>query len=276
MAFTELFVETPGQTNLYAFPASASYALATWATHRVLASEVQTGLYSVTCDDAKSTKWLVFVGATQPANMNEAIYELTKPVSIPALTGARTVTITVQLASANVEGATVRISKAGDSDTKITNASGQVVFSVDDGTWTVAITKSGMSFTPVSLVVDGNETVTYSMTAVSIPGAGSPGLCVVRVPVVDLQGDPLAGCNVSVWLEDANPTIDSALVSRVIYSAVTNVSGYADLTLIQFASFVSGGIYNLKVSDPNGKLLHQRRVKVPTVSSCYVDDLDPA
>ncbi len=168
MPFTELFVETPGQTNLYAFPASASYALSTWATHRVLALEVQTGLYSATCDDAKSTKWLVFVGATQPANMNEAIYELTKPVSIPALAGARTVTITVQLASVNVEGATVRVSKASESDAKVTDSNGQVTFNLDDGTWTVAITASGATFAGASLVVNGDETATYALTSVSL------------------------------------------------------------------------------------------------------------
>lgn len=170
-----------------------------------------------------------------------------------------------------------------DTDTVAATASSAVPGTNDPTWYTIIFASLAQGFYRLVFYIGSREAAVEPRAWVGstiivdpLPDPVSPGLCTVRVPVVDLQGNPLASCNVSVWLEDANPTIDSALVSRVIYSAVTNVSGYADLTLIQFASFTSGGVYNLKVSDPNGKLLHQRRVKVPSVSSCYVDDLDPA
>ena len=83
-------------------------------------------------------------------------------------TGARTVVVTVTLSASPVEGASVRLTKAAETYVGSTNASGQVTFNVDDGTWTVAITSPGATFAGASLVVDDDETVSYSLTAISI------------------------------------------------------------------------------------------------------------
>ena len=81
-------------------------------------------------------------------------------------TGARIVTITVRDSSANpVEAATVRMYRAGETYAGVTNASGVTSFSLDDATFTVAITATGFSFTPVSLVVSGNVSQTYTLTS---------------------------------------------------------------------------------------------------------------
>lgn len=80
--------------------------------------------------------------------------------------GARSVTITVTTTGAvPIQGANVRVSRTGYTYTAVTNASGVATFSLDDATWAVTITAPGYTFTPVSLVVDGTETVTYQMTA---------------------------------------------------------------------------------------------------------------
>lgn len=83
-------------------------------------------------------------------------------------TGARTVVVTVTLSASPVEGASVRLTKAAETYIGSTNASGQVTFNIDDGTWTVAITSPGATFAGASLVVDDDETVSYSLTAISI------------------------------------------------------------------------------------------------------------
>jgi hypothetical protein len=83
-------------------------------------------------------------------------------------TGARTVVVTVTLSASPVEGASVRLTKAAETYVGSTNASGQVTFNIDDGTWTVAITSPGATFAGASLVVDDDETVSYSLTAISI------------------------------------------------------------------------------------------------------------
>jgi hypothetical protein len=82
--------------------------------------------------------------------------------------GARTVVVTVTLSASPVEGASVRLTKAAETYAGSTNASGQVTFNIDDGTWTVAITSPGATFAGASLVVDDDETVSYSLTAISI------------------------------------------------------------------------------------------------------------
>ncbi len=82
--------------------------------------------------------------------------------------GARTVVVTVTLSASPVEGASVRLTKAAETYVGSTNASGQVTFNLDDGTWTVAITSPGATFAGASLVVDDDETVSYSLTAISI------------------------------------------------------------------------------------------------------------
>ena len=80
--------------------------------------------------------------------------------------GARIVTITVRDSSASpVEAATVRVYRAGETYAGVTNASGVTSFSLDDATFTVAITAAGFSFTPVSLVVSGNVSQTYTLTS---------------------------------------------------------------------------------------------------------------
>ncbi len=83
-------------------------------------------------------------------------------------TGARTVVVTVTLSASPVEGASVRLTKAAETYVGSTNASGQVTFNIDDGTWTVAITSPGATFAGASLVVDDDEAVSYSLTAISI------------------------------------------------------------------------------------------------------------
>jgi hypothetical protein len=83
-------------------------------------------------------------------------------------TGARTVVVTVTLSASPVEGASVRLTKAAETYVGSTNASGQVTFNIDDGAWTVAITSPNATFAGASLVVDDDETVSYSLTAISI------------------------------------------------------------------------------------------------------------
>jgi len=102
-------------------------------------------------------------------------------------TGARTVTITVNDGTTVLENALVRITEGSNTFYKLTNSSGVAVLNVDDATYTVAITKAGYSYSGTSLVVNGDEAETYSMTAISIsnPTAGKVARRSIPVTVVD-------------------------------------------------------------------------------------------
>ncbi len=88
-------------------------------------------------------------------------------------TGARTVIATVNDGTDPLESAIVRYTKGAETYTGTTNASGQVTFSLDDGTWTVAVTLPLYTFTSTTLVVDGDETPTYSMAAQTVAASDS-------------------------------------------------------------------------------------------------------
>lgn len=95
--------------------------------------------------------------------------------------GAYTLTITVTDGAIPLQNATVRVAEGVTALTQTTNASGIATFAVDAATWAVAITKGGYSFTPTTLVVSGNQSQTYAMTAVVIPSPPSAATSTVAV-----------------------------------------------------------------------------------------------
>jgi hypothetical protein len=144
-------------------------------------------------------------------------------------TGARTVVVTVALSASPVEGASVRLTKAAETYVGSTNASGQVTFNVDDGTWTVAITSPGATFAGASLVVDDDEAVSYSLTAISItpsPATQITGYytCYSHLGVVE------AGVSITMQLVGlAQGSVGLALDNR-LRTVTSNASGVAQFT----------------------------------------------
>lgn len=188
-----------------------------------------------------------YVGAT--GGFANEIYDLTLtqttfyPRSEASLvvtppTGARSVAITVRdTSNVAIQGATVRLERAGYSYTLTTNASGLVTFSVDDATYTVTITAGGFSFTPVSLVVGGNVTQTYQMTASTVSPSAPP-YTTGFWTVLDLNG--VAQANAQVTIQAANPPKDSTglVLEDAPRTATANGSG-----VVQFTNLVKGATY---------------------------------
>lgn len=112
--------------------------------------------------------------------------------------GARTVTITVNDGTTVLQNARVRVNEGANTYTSLTNVSGVVTFNLDDATYTVAITKSGYSYAGTTLVVDGTETRTYSMTLVSLPEPSTPDKTVLTILCLDNDGDAVSAVNVSI------------------------------------------------------------------------------
>lgn len=111
------------------------------------------------------------------------------------------------------------------------------------------------------------------------PDAGqmpsAPGLCVVRFVVFE-AGSPVEGAIVHVRLEDKNPTVSQTLLSRAEHVGYTDANGVLDVEMIQYSQFTSGGVYRIRVSDPQGRKLHDRRVIVNDIDSMFAEDLvDP-
>jgi hypothetical protein len=78
-------------------------------------------------------------------------------------TGARVVTIEITDGTNPLESALVRMANGTESYVRLTNASGIALFSLDDATWVVSITKAGYSSADTSHA--------YAVTAVAIPAS---------------------------------------------------------------------------------------------------------
>lgn len=95
--------------------------------------------------------------------------------------------ITVDDGTTALQNATVRMTEGVNSYTALTDASGVAVFNLDDATYVVSISKSGYSYSGTTIVVNGTETATYSMTAnaTSVPSTGHIARRSIPVTVVD-------------------------------------------------------------------------------------------
>lgn len=236
---TEYVRYTPG-SNLYAKP--SPLATSPWSTGVVTATENgSTGEYAIASLD-ESTNYTVFVrSGGSPASSDIAIAQI-GVVSVGSGGGARTVTITVTLdTGGNVEGATVRLTKAAESYTATTDVDGECVFNVDDGTWTVAITAAGASFAGTSLVVDGDETASYEMTAISLT-ASDVGKRTGYYTCYDENGVVESGVEVQCWCYYA-PSTGLALDSAV-RTETSDVDG-----LVQFTNMIVGAKYKFRRGD---------------------------
>lgn len=112
--------------------------------------------------------------------------------------GARTVTITVNDGTTVLQNARVRLTEGVNTYTGMTNVSGVVTFNLDDATYTVGITKTGYSYAGTTLVVDGTETRTYSMTVISVTPPNDPALCAVTMHIYDQYGADMASQPVEI------------------------------------------------------------------------------
>ena len=154
-------------------------------------------------------------------------------------TGARIVTITVRDSSAApVQSATVRIYRAGETYAGVTNASGVATFSVDDATFTVAITAAGFSFTPVSLVVSGNVSQTYTLTSTGGVTPSVAPLCTGYFTVYDQNG--VIQPNAQVSIQASAPPVGSTgiVMEDAVRTATADNQG-----IVQFANLIKGATY---------------------------------
>ncbi len=153
-------------------------------------------------------------------------------------TGARTVTITVNDGTTALQNAIVRMTEGVNTFTATTNASGDCTFNLDDATYTVGITKSGYSFAGTTLVVDGTETRTYSMTQIVPSVPSNPALCAVTFHLFDQYGNNKAGEPVEItfvqWATSASETPPVVSVTPV---QTTDAGGLVEVELYRNATY---------------------------------------
>ena len=156
-------------------------------------------------------------------------------------TGARTVTITVNDGASVLQNAIVRLSQGVENYVGKTNSSGVIVFAVDDATWDVAITKSGYRFTPTTLVVDGTETRTYSMTARAFTPSEADKVTGYWT-VLGEDGEPKEGVVVTVRAIKAKSGSVGLIHVKTARTETTDSEGIAE-----FANMLPGWSYSVSL-----------------------------
>lgn len=193
-------------------------------------------------------------------------------------TGAHALQVAIGNGSSAVAGVIVNV-KQGSVVVAwgYTNGAGQVTFNLASGNYSIAL-QSQPGYSPIEpqpVVVPDTVSVAITLTPQTLTPPTTPGLCTVRFVVLN-NGSPVQGAIVYAELEDQNPMVDSALVSRVVLTGVTNAQGMLDLVMIQRSAFTRGGVYRIRASDAQGRKLHDRRVTVPTLATTYAEDLPDA
>ena len=169
--------------------------------------------------------------------------------------GARTITITVDDGSTALENAKVRVTSGSDSYVTTTNVSGIVVFALDDATWTVSITKSGYTFTPVTLAVSADTAQTYSMTQVSIP-ASDPDLVTGYLYVYDEDGVVEEGADLQMKFVDLTGT--GFCPDTKIRTETSDSNG-----LVSFTNLFTSAEYKMR----RGQDRAWKRINIPSTAS---------
>lgn len=152
-------------------------------------------------------------------------------------TGARTVTITVDDGTDPLQNAIVRMTEGVNTFTATTDADGECVFNLDDATYTVAVSKAGYSFAGTTLVVNGTETATYSMTAIVVtPGSGDA----TTGYLTCLNQSGIAESGAIVYCQTAEPPTSGTgfAYDSAIRSETSDVDG-----LVEFTGLIKGASY---------------------------------
>ncbi|MEM6364424.1 MAG: cadherin-like domain-containing protein [Planctomycetota bacterium] len=157
-------------------------------------------------------------------------------IELATLEGPNNVTITVDDGTNAVENATVRVSQGGQTESKQTNSSGQVTFTIDSATWTVSISANGFTGQTNALIVGGDASQTYSLELISVTGSEAP-LSTVVVTCRDEQGQPQAGVEVFMAMINPPDSDSGNAFDGGPQSAVSAQDGVATLTGVRSAKY---------------------------------------
>jgi hypothetical protein len=162
--------------------------------------------------------------------------------------GARTISVTVTDGTLPLEGARVRFTKGSESYIRSTDASGQTTFALDDGTWSWRVTLPGYVGQTGVLVVDGDETLSVTLAAVTITPS-DPGFVTGYAYCYDPAGQPEAGVQVHVQMLRAAPS-SGLIADGTIRTLTSDASG-----LVQVTNMIRGAMYQISRGTARGETI---------------------
>ena len=183
------------------------------------------------------------------------------------MSGSNTVTINVHDGDGvNIVQSAVEIwDSAGTAfyEKKFSNSSGQSVFNMDAGTYTVKISKAGYSFTDTALVVTTSANVTYTMIAYVIPAPATSGLCRVYTYVFKPDGTAFSSVTSSATISLVDKNDNN-------FYAGTVIGVYSSTTGLLYFDIIQGAKALVSINEVG----LNRNILVPTETTKKLDDLE--
>lgn len=227
---------------LTAAPSDGDEFVVIAGSHVHAIADIQSGLATSSGVTAAFTE-IKGAGWSSGTDTLEEIRDAVAGISTGNGTGARTVTVTVNDGTTALQNAKVRMTSGAETYTALTNVSGVATFNLDDATWIVSITKGGYSFAGASLVVDGTETVTYSMSLVTITPSSTDKVTGYWT-VLDENG--VEAASVVVTIKARQPLRSGA---GIIHDAGERTATSNGSGLVQFTNLIPGWRYAVVAND---------------------------
>lgn len=154
-------------------------------------------------------------------------------------TGPHARTITVTSGGSPVSGARVSMAAGAVTYSAVTNSSGVASFSLDAGTYTLAVAKSGYSHVPATVTVAGAGNTATTLTAIAITPAADPGQTNAYTYTYDAHGAVEGGVTLTFRLDDLDAGQEGEAESypRTTFTATSNGSGLLQVTLRKSTSY---------------------------------------
>lgn len=114
------------------------------------------------------------------------------------LTGpfTRTITVTDAADDSPIEAAKVRLYRTGETETKPTEADGQVEFTTEAATFSYAVTANGYGGASGTIVISANGSTAIELTATSVTPPTNPALSAIEVLCLDEDFEAASGIDV--------------------------------------------------------------------------------
>lgn len=182
------------------------------------------------------------------ADLDTQLDAILAAASAGAGTGARTVTITVNDGTNVLQNAVVRFTEGSNTYRAITNASGVATFNLDDATYTVAVSKVGYYYAGTTMVVNGTETATYSMTAVNVtPGTGD--LTTGYLTCLDEEGAAEQGVSVRCQVVQVPASGTGFAYDSAVQLATSDADGLVEFPMVKGARYL---VWRGSIKPPQG------------------------
>jgi hypothetical protein len=194
---------------------------------------------SVILDDPRDDFTGISTTLGTPAGASIAADIAAVAANMPTLSGPYTRTLTIVDSDTDepIELASVRFFRTGETETQVTDADGEVAFTVEAATWSYAVTASGYSGTTGTIAVSATGSTEIQLTAASITLPDNPALATLPIRCLDEAGAPEADVTIYARLVKIPTGSTGISFDGVSQSDTSDVNGDASLTVVKSATY---------------------------------------